>query len=229
MKANPIDETSTGRGKSVAARQRRFITTQTRVEPVALVPEVRMHAATELSPLWAATQSDLDLAAIEPPFWAFAWPGGQALARFVLDQPSVVRGLRVLDFATGSGLVGIAAALAGAASVLSADIDPLACVAAKLNARASKVKLRTTQRDLVGGRLSNIDVVLAGDVFYEKPAAERFGAWFRALRARGLQVYVGDPGRAYFPSGLERVAHYQVPVAFEIESATTKPCGVYRF
>jgi predicted nicotinamide N-methyase len=200
------------------AERERFIRAQTLLEPVALVPEIAVHAATSLSPLWAATQSTLDAADMEPPFWAFAWSGGQALARYVLDEPSVVRGARVLDFATGSGIVAIAAHLAGAARVTATDIDPLACTAARINAGAAGITLDVGSSDLVGRELSDVDVVLAGDVFYDRAASERFDPWFRELAAAGKRVLVGDPGRAYLPADLEELAVFDVPVAFEIES-----------
>jgi predicted nicotinamide N-methyase len=211
-----------------AARER-FIREQTVLEPLALVPEIALHLATSLSPLWAATQSTLDTAEMEPPFWAFAWAGGQALARYVLDEPSIVKGQRVLDFATGSGLVGVAAALAGATRVEAVDIDPLACTAARINAGAAGLRLDVACVDLVGQALPEVDVLLAGDVFYDRSASRRFDPWFRALAASGKIVVVGDPGRAYLPEDLAQVAVYQVPVSFEIESRKAMHTKIWRY
>ncbi len=209
------------------AWRRRFVASQTRLEVVPLVPEVRVHTATELSPLWAATQDVLDLQDLEPPFWAFPWAGGQALARYVLDHAAVVRAAKVLDFATGGGIVGIAAALARAREVTCADIDPLACTATRLNARAAGVRVRTTRRDLVGRRVA-ADVILAGDIFYDREAAGRFLPWLRARVTAGTRVLVGDPGRGYFPgAGTKILARYEVPVPFDLESRETKACGVF--
>ncbi len=206
-----------------------FICAQTRVEPVPLAPEISIWAASLVTPLWTATQATLDLHDLEPPFWAFAWAGGQALARFVLDEPTSVRGRTALDFASGSALVGIAACLSGAARVVASDIDPFACTAARLNAALAGVTLEPEGKDRVGDPLDGFDVILAGDVFYDQGAAARFDPWFRALDADGKLVLVGDPGRAYFPKGLLPVRTYQVPVPFDLESAETKPATVYRY
>lgn len=206
-----------------------FIRAQTRLTPVPLVPEISIHAATELTPLWSATQTTLDLHDLEPPYWAFPWAGGQALARFVLDHAETVRGLRVFDFATGSGILGIAAMLSGAKRVLAADIDLFACTAVRMNAEAAKVSLEVSSRDWVGDPLDDFDVVLVGDVFYERATGPGFDAWFRALAAARRVVLTGDPGRAYFPPCLERLAGYDVPVSFDLESAEAKPTGVFRY
>lgn len=209
--------------------RQRFIQAQTRLEPVPLAPEISIYAASLITPLWTATQETLDLHDLEPPFWAFAWAGGQALARFVLDHPDLVRGRAVFDFASGSGMVGIAARLAGAARVLCGDIDAVACAAARMNASAAGVEIETSPEDQVGRDLEGFDVILAGDVFYDRSAADRFAPWFASLASSGRLVLVGDPGRAYFPGGLEPLASYDVPVPFDLESATTKPATVYRY
>jgi len=211
------------------AERERFIRAQTVVEAVALVPELSVFSATSLSPLWLATQTTLDASEMEPPFWAFAWSGGQALARYVLDEPATVRGMRVLDFATGSGIVGIAAHLAGAESVKASDIDPLACTAARLNAELAGVSLEIASSDLVDSELVGVDVVLAGDVFYDRAASQRFHPWFQALTRAGKRVLVGDPGRAYLPADLEPLAVYNVPVAFEIESKKAMQTKIWRY
>ncbi len=196
----------------------------------ALVPEVKLHVATEVTPLWTASEDWLEARGVEPPYWAFAWAGGQALARFVLDRPELVRGLSVVDFATGSGLVAIAAAKAGARSVLAIDLDPLACAATRLNARANGAPGITTETtDRVGDPLAFADVVLAGDVFYEAGPALAFTAWFRALAKSGKPVYAGDPGRAYVPSDLAVVARYEVPTTLDLEGTTSRPAVIGLF
>lgn len=205
-----------------------FVRTQTRVVPVPLIPDLPLHTATELSPIWAATQSWMDVRELEPPYWAFPWPGGQALGRFVLDHPSWVRGKRVLDFATGSGLCAITAVRAGAATVLATDLDPVAITAAGLNAELSSVSFDARAVDLVGTELADVDVVLVGDVFYEQEPAARFDAWFRELATR-VVVLVGDPGRTYLPTDLERLGVYDVPVQPEIESAVSRPTTIWRY
>jgi len=204
-----------------AARAERlaFLREQTAPAPVPLVPELTLFTAGELTPLWHATAADLpgwDAA----PFWAFPWAGGQALARYVLDHAAIVRGRRVLDFATGSGLVAIAAARAGAARVTACDIDPFCDVAVEANAALNGEVVATRTGDLIGDPLADTDVVLAGDVFYERPLAERSLAWFRTLVRGGARVLVGDPGRSYSPvEGLVERAAYDVPGLLAIEAA----------
>ena len=198
-------------------RLREFIRSHTAVLPVPLAAELRLHQASELTPLWRATAADLKQWD-DSPFWAFAWAGGQALARYVLDHPEVVRGRSVLDFATGSGLVAIAAARAGAARVVAADLDPFCEAAVTLNAALNGVSIEFQPGDPIGGPLPGVEVVLAGDVFYERPLAERSMAWFRELAARGSTVLAGDPGRNYSPSaGFAVIARYDVPTTLEIE------------
>jgi predicted nicotinamide N-methyase len=193
------------------------------------VPEIRLHLADEAHDLWHRTEEELAEIGLPPPFWAFAWAGGQGLARHVLDHPEAVRGRRVLDFASGSGLVAIAAAKAGAAEVIAADIDPFCAAAIHLNAAANAVEVAYMETDLVG-RDDGWDVVLAGDVFYDKVFAERLLPWFSALRARGAEILIGDPGRAYLPkSGLEKRAAYAVPVTRALEDAEVKNTTVWRF
>ncbi|WP_047145569.1 methyltransferase [Aquamicrobium sp. LC103] len=192
------------------------------------VPEIALHLADEAHDLWRRTEEELQEIGLQPPFWAFAWAGGQALARFILDNPDSVGGKRVLDFASGSGLVGIAAAKAGAAGVTAADIDPFCEAAIRLNAAANHVALAFTDADLVGGD-EGWDVVLAGDVFYDRAFAERLLPWFADLHARGATVLVGDPGRAYLPkSGLEPLATYEVAVTRALEDAEVKKTTVWR-
>ena len=194
-----------------------FVRERTAPAEVPLVPEVRLHQATDVTPLWRATAAEL--AGWDPaPFWAFPWAGGQALARYVLDAPHVVRGRRVFDFATGSGLVAIAAARAGAASVTACDLDPFCEAAILANAELNGVAVGVRSGDVLAEPLSGFDVVLAGDVFYERALTERSLAWFRELARRGAAVLVGDPGRIYSPrDGVSERAAYDVPVLAAIE------------
>jgi predicted nicotinamide N-methyase len=202
------------------ARWRDFVRRQTAATPVALVPEISLYQATELTPLWHATSAQLERYDASP-FWAFPWAGGQALARHLLDRPGLVRGRRVLDFATGSGLVGIAAVLAGAAGVDSTDLAPFCEVVVPMNASLNGVSLSARLVDVMDQPLDGVEVLLAGDVFYEKPLAERSLAWFRTLAARGVTVLVGDPGRLYSPrAGVSDLACFEVPVSLEIEERT---------
>lgn len=193
------------------------------------VPEVALYLADEAHDLWHRTEEQLAEIGLPPPFWAFAWAGGQGLARYVLDHPDTVAGKRVLDFASGSGLVAIAAMKAGAAHVIGADIDPFCEAAIRLNAEANDVTVSFAGADLVGHD-DGWDVVLAGDVFYEKPFADRLVPWFTALRQRGAEILVGDPGRSYLPKArLERLATYEVPVTRALEDAEVKRTTVWRF
>jgi len=182
------------------------------------VRELKLHLATEISPIWRATQAELDDAGVPPPYWAFCWPGGQALARYLLDSSHAVKGKRVLDFAAGSGISGIAAVRAGANAVVAAEIDVFAAEAIRLNANLNKVAVDVVTQDLVGRMDLGFDLVLAGDVCYERPMAERVFAWFEQLAAIGVVVLMGDPGRAYLPrKGLIELARYQVPTSTELE------------
>lgn len=205
-----------------------FIRAETRLRPVPLVPEVSLHVADEAVPIWHRTEEELGEMGLPPPFWAFAWAGGQALARHVLDHPETVRGRRVLDFASGSGLVGIAAMQAGALSATCADIDPFAVAAIALNGEANGVALCPVQDDLIG-QDGGWDTVLAGDIAYEKDLSERVFAWLLALAARGATVLIGDPGRTYLPKDrLERLAEYSVPVTRDLEDMEIKRTAVWR-
>jgi predicted nicotinamide N-methyase len=209
-------------------REAAFIRANTVLASPPLVPELRLHLATEITPIWEASEVLLEQAGVPPPYWAFPWAGGQALARFLLDRPDTVRGRRALDFGAGSGLVAIAAARAGAAETIAADIDGFAAAAIALNAAANEVELRCDTRDLIDGD-EGWDVVLAGDVCYERPMADRVTRWLRALAARGATVLLGDPGRSYFPSlGLERLARYDVPTTRELEDRDLRETGVWQ-
>lgn len=204
-----------------------FILEQTRLQPVPHTPEIRLFLAEEALPLWQKTEAELDVIGLPPPFWAFAWAGGQGLARYILDHPAMVRGLHVLDFASGSGLVAIAAAKAGARTVTACDIDALACAAIGLNAAANTVTLDVAPGDLVG-QDAGWDVVLAGDIAYERATAARVFAWLGALRRRGARVLVGDPGRAYLPhDGLAVLASYLIAVSPDLEDGSMKRTQVF--
>jgi predicted nicotinamide N-methyase len=190
-----------------------------------LVPEIRLYLATEVVPLWRKTEEELAAIGVPPPYWAFAWAGGQALARYILDNPVLVRGKRVLDIGAGSGLVGLAAARAGAADVLAADIDKFACAAIALNAAANGVEVAVTADDMIG-LPGDWDAILVGDLFYERPLAERLLAWLTPFDA---VVLLGDPGRSYFPkTGVEKLAMYNVETSRELEDREIRETGVYR-
>jgi predicted nicotinamide N-methyase len=206
----------------------RFVRENTRLMAPPLVPDVRLHLATEVVPLWRKTEEELAAEGIPPPYWAFAWAGGQALARYILDHPAEVAGRRVLDFGSGSGLVAIAAVKAGARDVVAADIDAFALAAIQLNAEANAVELQTTGEDLIG-RDKRWDVILLGDMCYERPLAERLLAWLRTLAAGGTTVLLGDPGRSYFPkSGVEKLDTYRVQTTRELEDREIRETSVYR-
>ena len=214
--------------QGAAADPTAFILAQTVIAAPPLVPEIRLHLATEITPIWEATEATLTQMNLPPPYWAFAWAGGQALTRFLIDHPDWVAGKRVLDFAAGSGLSAIGAAKAGAALTQAAEIDDFAIAAIALNARINSVAIDLVREDLVGVE-PRWDVVLAGDVCYERPMAEKVIAWFRALAGRGVAILMGDPGRAYLPqSGLLELARYQVPTSLELEDRTQRETIVWR-
>jgi predicted nicotinamide N-methyase len=208
-----------------------FIAAQTRPGPPSLVPEIRLHLATEVTPLWQATEATLAQNGLPPPYWAFAWPGGQALARHLLDHAEIARGRRVLDFAAGGGIAAIAAARSGAAAT-AAEIDTVACVAIEMNAVLNDVAVDVLTADLTArdpAGAGEWDVVLAGDVFYERPMAERVAPWLRGIARRGATVLVADPGRAYLPtSGLIELARYAVPTSRDLEDREMRETRLYR-
>ncbi len=206
-----------------------FILANTALSAPPHVPEIRLHLAHEAHDLWLRTEKELAEIGLPPPFWAFAWAGGQGLARHVLDHPQLVSGRNVLDFATGSGLVAIAAARAGATSVIASDIDPFAAPALALNAKANAASIPFEGRDLIGID-EGWEVILAGDVFFEAPLAARLIPWFETLSARGATILVGDPGRAYLPRDrMEPLGTYEVPVTRALEDSEIKRTTVWRF
>ncbi|MFO7308887.1 MAG: 50S ribosomal protein L11 methyltransferase [Pseudomonadota bacterium] len=206
-----------------------FVRAHTRLLPVPHAPEIVLHVADEATALWEKTEEELGAMGLPPPFWAFAWAGGQALARYVLDHPAVVTGQRVLDFASGSGLVAVAAARAGAARVEACDIDAFAAAAIAVNAEANGVALTVRQEDLVGVD-EGWDCVLAGDICYERDLAAAVTDWLSRLAARGATVLIGDPGRSYLArERLEPVATYEVPVTRALEDNEIKRTSVWVF
>jgi predicted nicotinamide N-methyase len=206
-----------------------FIRTHTRFLPVPHAPEISLYLADEATELWQKTEDELGEIGLPPPFWAFAWAGGQALARYILDHPEIVAGKSVLDFASGSGLVAIAAAKAGAARVEACDIDEFAAEAMAVNAQENAVRVEVFCGDLVG-RDKGWDVVLAGDVSYERDMAERVTHWLDNLRQRGASVLIGDPGRSYLAKErLEALETYRVPVTRALEDSEIKQTSVWQF
>lgn len=206
-----------------------FVTAMTVPGSTPLLPEVRLHLAEEVIELWEETERHLQQLGVAPPFWAFAWPGGQALARYLLDHPATVQGRRVLDVAAGSGVAAIAAARAGAADVTATEIDPLAAAAISVNATANAVTVAVRCADVLAGSGEGADVVLVGDLCYERDLAARTTTFLERAAAGGALVLVGDPGRAYLPR--ERLQHliaYEVPVLAGLEDRDTKSTTVYR-
>ena len=207
-------------------QRRQFIQGHTTLGPAPFVPEIVLHIGGESMPLWEAAYFADDRLPVPPPMWAWPWAGGQALARYVLDAPGLVRGRRVLDVGTGGGIVAIAAALVGAAEVTAADIEPYAIAACRLNADANGVAITTWEDDPVG-RDDGWDVILAGDVWYEADLAAHFEPWLRSLAARGALVLTGDLGRAYLPAaGLTELARYVVPTLVDLEDVPEKAARV---
>lgn len=205
-----------------------FVQANTAIGSPPLVPELRLHLATEVTPIWQATEESLARFGTPPPFWAFAWAGGQALARYIIDHPELVAGRDVLDLASGSGMVAIAAAKSGASRVTAADIDPFAAAAIGLNAALNGVAVSVESRDLLDRGPVGWGVVLAGDVCYEEPMASRILGLLRRTASRGRLALLGDPGRAYLPrSGLVELARYMVPTSKELEDREAREGVVY--
>jgi predicted nicotinamide N-methyase len=211
-----------------SGQRRAFIAAQTAIAAPPLTPEIRLHLATEITPIWQATEATLDANDLPPPYWAFAWPGGQAVTRLLLDKREWVAGKRVLDFAAGSGLSAIGAAMAGAEKVSAVEIDDFAAEAIAMNAELNRTAVDILCHDLIG-RNEGWNIVLAGDVCYERPMAERVIPWLRNLAGAGVTVLMGDPGRAYLPSsGLVEVARYAVPTSKELEDREMRDTRVLR-
>lgn len=212
------------------AQTRDFIRAHTEVLTPPLVPEVKLHLAHEALPIWQKTEEELDAIGLPPPFWAFAWAGGQALARHILDNPEIVKGKRVLDLASGSGLVAIAAMKAGAACVTAAEIDQFAVEAVALNAKLNAVLVTPVASDLLDRDPPlDLDVILVGDLFYEKHLATHCLDWLNQAHERDIDVLIGDPGRSYLPKEkLKCIAEYAVPVTRELEDAEIKRTAVWR-
>ena len=205
-----------------------FIRANTELLHPPLVPEIVLHLASEIVPIWRKTEEELAAEGVPPPFWAFAWAGGQALARWVLDHPESVRGRRVLDFASGSGLSAVAAAKAGAAVVIANEIDAFAIAAITINAKVNDVRVECVHDDLIG-RDDGWETVLAGDVCYEREMSAKVFEWLRRLAARGATVLVGDPGRNYLPKGdMSEIAVYDVQTTRELEDREVRRTKVWR-
>ena len=213
------------------SHRRAFVQRHTRLRDVEGAPGVRLHLADAVEPVWHAVEEVLGIDGAPIPFWAFAWAGGLALARWLLEQPGEVAGRRVLDVATGSGLVAIVAARCGAAEVTAVDIDPFAEAAVTLNARANHVHVTYSTRDLFDQPPPAVDVLLAADTWYEGPLAERVLPWLQASAANGTRVLVGDPGRKYLPepaeAGLVELARYPVHTTTTLEDRPVVEGRVY--
>lgn len=217
--------------------RRAFIRANTRLMPVSGLDlgttgaprPLHLWQADEITQIWTATEADLERAGLDPPFWAFAWAGGQAVARYLLERPHLVRGKRVLDIATGSGLVAVAAAAAGARNVTANDIDPLAEAAIALNAEANGVEVAWLGGNLLDAPPPAVDVILAGDIFYQKQMANRFLDWLARAATTGTLVLAGDPDRAYAPKdGAVSLAEYEVETTLDIESVTSRRARVWQ-
>ena len=206
-----------------------FIRRHTEILAPPAVPEIRLHLASEITPLWHATEKFLQESNLPPPYWAFPWVGGQALARHLLDHPDLVQDREVLDFASGCGIVALAAIKAGALSVAASEIDPMALAAIALNAGANRLSPPFQQGDVLQREDCPWQVVLAGDVCYERPMAERAVAWLRHCAAQGALVLLADPGRAYLPkTGLMQLDSITVPCSLELEDRTSREVGIFQ-
>jgi predicted nicotinamide N-methyase len=211
------------------SKERDFIRAHTALTFPPACPEIELYLASEITPLWHATEEFLARNQLPPPYWAFPWVGGQALARHILDHPDLVAGLRVLDFAAGCGIVAIAAAKAGAASVDAAEIDGMALAAIALNAAANGVTVGLSAENVLEKEDCPWDVIFAGDVCYEKPMAEKVFAWMRRCSRAGAKVMMADPGRAYLPTtGLMRLGQMTVACSLELEDRESRDVGIYQ-
>jgi len=205
-----------------------FIKAQTRIKPVPHVEQIRLHLADEAVELWQKTEEELEELGLPPPFWAFAWAGGQGLARHILDNPDIVRGKDVVDFAAGSGLVGIAAMMAGARSCLAVDIDPFSLAAVRLNAEINNVEISCVCKDVTSESPPRAKVFFCGDIFYDRHMAETVLPWLDKVLSAGSRILIGDPHRNYLPTWrLELMATYQVPVVGNLEDNAIKKTSVF--
>ncbi|MDP6691651.1 MAG: 50S ribosomal protein L11 methyltransferase [Alphaproteobacteria bacterium] len=205
-----------------------FIVANTVVQSTALLPEIKLRLASEDMPIWQMNDEEREAAGVPLPYWAFAWAGGQALARYFLDWPGTVRGKTVLDMGAGCGLEAIAAAMAGARVVTAADTDPFAIAATKLNAELNGMRVETTAEDLIG-RTGDWDIVMIGDLFFEQPLAKHLEAWLRGLHETGVEILIGDPQRTFLPRrGLEKLATFAVPTTSALEDSDLRNASVWR-
>jgi len=206
-----------------------FIVIQTQVLAPSIVPEILLHLATEVTPLWQLTEERLHQGDLPPPFWAFAWPGGQGIARYILDNPELVRGKRVIDFAAGCGIAAIAAMKAGAKSALAVDIDPLALEAIKLNAKYNQVSVDTVEGVDLAKPLKKADIIFAGDICYQQALSTKVTRWLRLCVEVGITAYIADPGRAYVPQeGMHQKASYDVPTSRDLEDQDMRTVTVWQ-
>ncbi len=208
----------------------RFVTENTVPAQAPLVPEITLHLASEVTPLWHATEETMAQNGLPPPYWAFAWPGGQTFARLLLDRPELARGRTVLDFASGCGIAAIAAAKSGAKRIVATEIDSFAVAALNLNAELNGVAFEIMEGDILAEPPAKWDLILAGDVCYERPMAERTLAWLDKAVAQGPEVLIADPGRAYLPkSGLTEIARHDVPTSLDLENRKIMTTVIYRY
>ena len=205
-----------------------FIRGNTVISTPSLVPEITLHLATEVTPLWQMTEERLQENGLPPPYWAFAWPGGQGMARYILENPEVMRGKRVLDFAAGGGVASIAAKKAGAAKVMAAEIDPLALAAIQMNASLNHVVVENVRDVDMAKPFPDIDVIMAGDVCYQQAMATRMMRWLTLCHEHGARVFLADPGRAYVPKeGLVECGRYVVPTSRDLEDQDTRNVTIW--
>ncbi|MQA67283.1 MAG: methyltransferase [Alphaproteobacteria bacterium] len=214
---------------STESETQAFVRAQTRPARHPLVPEITLRLASRITPIWTASEESLATSGVEPPYWAFCWPGGAATARFLLDHPERVTGRRVMDIAAGSGVAAIAAAKAGAAWVSAHEIDAYARAAVAVNARANNVAIDIPAGDPLDAVPPADAVILAGDVCYQRDMAARMIDWLRRAHAAGAEVWLADPGRAYLPEiGIEECARYTVPTSLELEDREMRETVLYR-
>lgn len=209
-------------------RRKAFVRTHTEALAVPALADIRLYQASEVTGLWEMTEAELAAHNLPPPFWAFAWAGGQGLGLYIQDNPQIVRGRRVLDLACGSGLVGIVAAQCGAREVMANDIDPFAEAACALNAELNGVRIGFDGADLLSGNMPEVDVILAGDIFYEKGMSDAMLTFLRRAHDKSIVIFLGDPHRSYLPrEGLKREAQYTVATQTTIEDTATKTVSIW--